>query len=104
MSDHRRKALLDLAKNWKDAAKECGPYSRFADGRADQMKKGAEELEALVDRLFPEEPEPEARGTKPGDLCWTENGVVHHKTPCEFPDGTLTDVRTGRVIKRAGGA
>lgn len=48
--------------------------------------------------------EPEARGPKPGDLCYYDGPeearvVVHHETCDQHPAGTRTDVRTGRVVK-----
>ena len=50
----------------------------------------------------PEQPAPVA----PGSLCWygraadggSDGTVEHHATCDEHPAGTITDVRTGRVI------
>ena len=40
---------------------------------------------------------------KPGDWCRIlENGEVEHVEPCRdgHPTGTVTDVRTGEVVRR----
>ena len=46
--------------------------------------------------------EPAVRTLKPGDLCRIlDNFEIEHHGCDEHPDGVVTDVRTGKVVRRS---
>lgn len=72
----------------------------------DRLKAGGAE-NVIARRIPTEKPaaqaqqEPEHRGPKPGDLCRIiGNYEVAHLDCDEFADGVVTDVRTGKIVRR----